>query len=91
MVSARSFRQHAAHRDHVFGANLLGFLMGRRVDFRSKDDLTDAAAIAQIDEDHSAVIAPAVHPTDQGHLFADRMPRAARRSNNCASNRPTDR
>jgi hypothetical protein len=34
--------------------------------------LTDAAAIAQIDEDNSAVVAPAVHPTDQGHLLADR-------------------
>jgi hypothetical protein len=46
--------------------------MTHRIDFRSKNDLTDAAAIAQVDKNNPAVIAPTVHPTHQDHFFADR-------------------
>ena len=39
--------------------------------FRTKDHLGEAFAIAQIDKDHSAVIAAGVHPAGQRDLFAD--------------------
>ena len=35
------------------------------------DDLDQAFAIAQVDEDHAAVVAPAVHPAKQGDRLAD--------------------
>ena len=34
-------------------------------------DLGQTLAIAQVDEDHPAVVADGVHPTDQGGCLAD--------------------
>jgi hypothetical protein len=45
--------------------------MGGRSDFRTENDLAKTSAVAQIDEDHATVIAPAVYPTRQSHLFAN--------------------
>ncbi len=56
----------AAHREHELGAGgarlaqrLLGHLAGM------EDDLSQAAVIAQVDEDHAAVIARALHPSHE--------------------------
>ena len=62
-----------AHRacdtHHEFVAELLGVGEQRR-SVRVAHDLHQALAIAQVDEDHAAVIAPPVHPTGYG----DRLP-----------------
>ena len=69
----RSLRHNATHGNNVLGANLFGFFVTRRVNFWTKYDLTETGAIAQVDEYDSAVIAPAMHPTHQGHFFAHRI------------------
>ena len=37
---------------------------------RVEDELHEAAAVAQVDEDQAAVVAPAVHPAGEAHLAA---------------------
>ena len=59
---------HAAHRDDVLVAQDMGLLMHRRVVLRVEDHLGHPLPVAQIDEDHPAVIAPPVHPAHQHHL-----------------------
>ena len=55
----------ADRRDDVFRAHVLGFGMafGRKV--LIQHNLRNAVAIAQVEEDEVAVIAPAIHPTHQ--------------------------
>jgi hypothetical protein len=36
--------------------------------------LEQALAVAEVDEDHAAVVATAVHPTGHANLAADRRP-----------------
>ena len=43
--------------------------LGRRL--RVEDDLHQAGAVAQVDEDEAAVVAAAVHPARDAHLVAD--------------------
>ena len=38
---------------------------------RLEDDLRKAGAIAQVDEDHAAVVAPLAHPAAEHDLAAD--------------------
>ena len=59
--SGRPLANAAAHADDVFVAQLLG--LGEAGLLRVEDDLRDAVAIAQVDEDQAAVIAAAIDPS----------------------------
>jgi len=62
----------APDRDAVFGAQqggLLADVVGRHL--RAEDDLHDAAAVAQVDEQQAAVIPEGIHPAGQQHVAAD--------------------
>ena len=61
-------RAGTAH--HVLVAQPLGFRehLGR---VRVEDDLQQPLAVAQVDEDHPAVVAPAVHPAGDRDLAAE--------------------
>ena len=54
-----------AHRDHVFGTQLFGASVRRLGKLLIEDDLGDAAAVAHVDEDQVAKIAPPMHPAHQ--------------------------
>ena len=55
----------ALHADHPFAAHALG--LGKDVGrVRVKDDLQQAAAVAQVDEDHATVVTAAVDPAGDG-------------------------
>ena len=66
----RALLHRAFHRDHVFGAHLFGALVNGRIDIFVEDRLGEAFAVAQVDEDHAAVIAPPVDPAHQEDLLA---------------------
>ncbi len=52
----------APGRDHVLGAQPVGELVRRGPGIGVKDELEDPGAIAEIDEDETAVVAAPVHP-----------------------------
>ena len=60
----------AADPDHVFIAHRIGDLEGFRP-VRVKHDLGDALAIAQIDEDHAAMIPAPMYPAAQPDFLID--------------------
>ena len=65
-------RSHGAgYLDHVFGAELLGGLRHVLVDFRVKDYLRDAGAVAQVDKYDAAVVTDGIYPADEGGRLAD--------------------
>ena len=66
-VPCRALSLHlAVDRDHPFAAQGLGDLEGRAVGVG--DDLGQAIMVAQIDEQHAAMIAHAMHPARQARL-----------------------
>jgi hypothetical protein len=67
LLLARDDRAEGA--DDVLGAQLLGLCVG--VVLGMEDELDQAAAIAQVDEDQPAVVAPAVHPPGHAQLLSD--------------------
>ena len=70
MVGARGAR---AHQALDLEAELVAQALGRLEHLgavRVADDLHVAFAVAQVDEDHAAVVAAAVHPAAQGHGLA---------------------
>ena len=63
-----------AHQAFDPDAELVAHVFGRGEHLgaiRVADDLHVAFAVAQVDEDHAAVVAPAVHPAAQGHGLAE--------------------
>ncbi len=88
MVSGAARRHRAFHRDHVLGAHLLGAAVHRRVDVVVEDHLRDAVAVAQMDEDHAAQVAAAMHPAHQDDASCLRRRRATRRRCGCGEVRP---
>ena len=62
--------QLALGGDHVLGAQRLrgGVRLGRLL--RAEHELEQPAAVAQVDEDEPAVVAPAVHPAGHPHALA---------------------
>jgi hypothetical protein len=62
-----------AHEDHVLRAQGPGLLvaLGRRVGL--EHDLHEPFAVAQVDEDHAAVVAAALHPAPQHDRLADAL------------------
>ena len=70
IFGARGALAHLAVDAHdPFGAQLLGDLERRAV--RVGHDLRQAVMVAQIDEQHAAVVADAVAPARQPHVLAD--------------------
>ena len=55
----------AAKGHHVFRAQFLGARMRSLAQLFIENDLRDSAAVAQIDEDEIAKVAPPVHPAHQ--------------------------
>ncbi len=47
----------------------MGLPVGIGMGLRVEDDLNDAFAIAQVDEDDPAVVAAAMHPAHQDYFF----------------------
>ena len=70
--AARTGAHTAFDADHELIAQTLSFFENGGV-LRIEHDLQEPLAIAQIHEDHPAVIAPAVHPAGDGHLFARQL------------------
>ena len=52
-------------------AQLPGELVRLLGDVRLEDDLGEALAVAQVDEDRAAVVAAVLHPAEEHHLLAD--------------------
>ena len=59
----------AVDAHHPFGAQRLRHLEGRAV--RIGDDLREAVMVAQIDEQHAAMVADAMAPAGKAHIFVD--------------------
>ena len=74
--------------DHVLRPHLFGALVHRRLDVLVEDDLGQAVAVAQIDEDHAAMIAAAMHPAHQQHGLALVGGAQVRRRYGCGEGRP---
>ena len=61
---------HAAfHCDYEFGAKLLGFCVRFGVELFIEHDLSNSSAVAKIDEDQLAEIAPAMDPAHEHDVF----------------------
>ena len=73
----------AVDAHHPFRAQRLGDFEGRAVGVG--DDLGEAVMIAQIDEQHAAMVADAMAPARQPDLGADVARRGARRKYGCGS------
>ena len=58
------------HRNNELVAQSLSLVMHGGIQFVVEHHLSDAAAVAQIDEDNLAKIAAAVHPSHQDNFFA---------------------
>ena len=61
----------AAHERHELGAQRFAAKVCFAGDIRSEDRLNETAAVAEIDEDHPAVIATAVYPAGHHHFTTD--------------------
>src|SRR5262245_53092636 len=68
---ARALHDRAAHPQHVLGAQFVGQLERLTGLLGMEDELHDAGAVAQVDEDQTAVITTTVHPAGHGRLAAD--------------------
>ena len=64
-------RDSARHLDHVFAAQSMRFPGEFGVFLWTKNNLSQPFAIAQINEDHPAMIARDIYPAGQRHLLAD--------------------
>ena len=69
-VSAARRSTRPFDRDHVFRRQQFRLGVHRRVAVGAKDQLRDAFAVAQVDEEHAAQIAAAMHPAHQDGAFA---------------------
>ena len=87
-VSRRAQLDQAFDRDHVLRAQHSAAAVHGRVDVLVEDDLGDAVAVAQMNEDHAAQVAAAVHPAHQHDAFGRRRRRAAPRRCACGAGRP---
>ncbi len=61
----------AADGQHVLGAQNVGAGVGLCVLRRAEHDLGQALAVAQVDEDEPAVVAPELHPAHEADLGVD--------------------
>ena len=70
-VSAERRTTVAGGAQHVLGAQLVGELEGLAGAVGVEDELDDAGAVAQVDEDQAAVVAAAVDPAGDPRLGVD--------------------
>ena len=68
--SLGAFAHRSLQGQDVFAADAVGLPVGIGLGLRVEDDLNDAFAVAQIDEDDPAVVAAAMHPAHQDHFFS---------------------
>ena len=61
----------AADAHHELGAQPLGEMVRLGREAGIEDELHEAGAVAQVDEDEIAVVAPAGHPAGQPHVAPD--------------------
>ena len=73
-------------RHHKFRAQLFGLGVRFGMQLLVENDLRDSRAVAQVDEDQLAQVAPPVDPAHQHDVFVRVRRRAARRSIVSASN-----
>ena len=71
-VPAGRARTRPLHLDHELAAQALG-LGEQRLVVRIEHHLQQAFAIAQVDEDHPAMVAAAMHPAGDGDFLADQL------------------
>ncbi len=72
ILRARQTRRHFAFDlDHILVSQAVRELRRFRIFFGTKHHLRQTFAIAQIDEDHAAVIAPDMHPAGDLHAATD--------------------
>ena len=69
LLAARAHR--AAHADDPLGPHGLGEVVRLAGGLGVEDDLGEPVAVAQVDEDDVAVIAPARDPAEEDDLLAD--------------------
>ena len=69
-VLLRALRDVAFDGDDVFGADLFSALVDSLGDAGLEDDLGDAVAVAQIGEDHGAMVAAPMNPSHQEGALA---------------------
>ena len=62
---------NAFHRDDVLTAQPLGLFVGGLVVLGREDDLREAVAVAEVDEDEATEVAPRIDPPLQDDLLAD--------------------
>ena len=68
-------RAHVADDlQHPLAASAVGLGVGLRRLLRVHDDLDDAAAVAEVEEDQAAVVAAAVDPPGERHPPSDVLP-----------------
>ena len=60
----------ADHGDDILRAQLAGFLVQRRIQLGVEHDLRDPGAVAHVDEDQAAQVAPPVYPAHEHHALA---------------------
>ncbi|MNV77676.1 hypothetical protein D3C71_1711180 [compost metagenome] len=73
VLRAGRARTHlASDADAELVADLFGGLEHLRA-IRIANHLHQALAVSQIDEDHAAVVTPALYPAGQGHFLADQL------------------
>jgi hypothetical protein len=56
--------------DYEFASRLLGLGVGLRLRFFVEDDLDDAGAVADVEEEQVAEVAAAMHPAHYDGVFA---------------------
>jgi hypothetical protein len=56
------------NRNHVFGAGRVGLVV-RCAHLLVDHHLGDPSAVAQVEKDQTAVVAPPVHPAHQDHIL----------------------
>src|SRR5206468_1469320 len=62
-----------AHEDHVLRAQRPGLLVAGSLRVGLEHDLHESLAVAQIDEDHAAMVAAPLHPATEHDLVADAL------------------
>ncbi len=71
LCAGNSRRHFAFHFDHIFVTESMGNGRQFRIFFRTKNDLGQSLAIAQIDENDATMIAPDMHPAGEFRDTAD--------------------
>ena len=66
-----ALRDLADHGQHVLAADVVGGGVRRGRDLGARHHLADALAVAEVDEDHAAQVAPRGRPSHDHHRLAD--------------------